>query len=59
MQEQENKKEQGYWYNEFVGKVFLVKNDSKNKKRYVLVDGCAWIDKVDSERVEVETWQPV
>jgi len=54
----ENEKESGYWYNKFIGNVFLVKNNSKNKKLYELADGCAWIEKKDAERINVETWTP-
>ncbi len=54
-----NEKERGFWYNEFVGCVFLVKNDSDDRRKYVVADGCGWIEKKDSERVEIETWKPV
>lgn len=49
----------GKWYNDFVGEVFLVKNDVVNKKLYVLADGCAWIDKKHAERVEAHFWSPI
>jgi len=46
------------WYNKFLGEVFLVRNDSKNKGSYILADGYAWIDKKDASRIEVNTWRP-
>lgn len=54
-----NERESGFWYNEFVGYVFLVKNNPKNRKNYVVADGCGWIEKKDSERIEIETWNPL
>lgn len=44
-----------YWYTDFVGCVFLVTNDFKNKDRYQLVDGLAWIDKKDAKKVSVDS----
>lgn len=37
-----NEKEEGFWYNEFVGYIFLVKNNPGSKKNYVVADGCGW-----------------
>lgn len=43
-----------YWYSNFVGHVFLVRNDLHNRSKYQLADGISWIDKKDTKKVEVE-----
>lgn len=49
----------GMWYNEFVGCIFLVRNDPAYRNKYVLADGCSWIDKKYAERVEASFWSPI
>ena len=46
--------ELGSWYNDFVDCLFLVKNDSSNRKQYELADGCAWIQKRDAKKYNIE-----
>ena len=47
-----------HWYNEFVGYIFLVKNDKNRKNQYELASGCAWILKKYAKKVEVTSWSP-
>lgn len=46
-----------YWYSDFIGEVFLVREDSLNPKAYYVADGIGtWILREHCHRVNIESW---
>ena len=42
-----------FWYNDFIGHIFLVKENLEDDTTYALINESGWIDKADCTVVDV------